>query len=123
MINNNHQNIVKFQQALRDAQGDLYIIMELCDGGDLYQWRLGNIDKEGLLEEDLMIEMLRQIAEGLNYLHGKNLGHRDIDPQNILVKDRLIKIVDFGYSFQLNTRSKLANTLAGKFLYAAPEVL
>ena len=70
-----------------------------------------------------MIEMLRQIAKGLNYLHGKNLGHRDIDPRNILVKNGQIKIVDFGYSFQSKIRSKAANTLAGKELYIAPEVL
>ena len=36
MINNNQKNIVKFKQALRDSKGDLYIIMDLCDGGDLY---------------------------------------------------------------------------------------
>ena len=46
-----------------------------------------------------MIEMIRQIAEGLDYLHGKNLGHRDIDPRNILVKNGKIKIVDFGFSY------------------------
>ena len=52
-----------------------------------------------------------------------NLGHRDIDPRNILVKNGNIKIVDFGLSFQIDTRSKPANSKVGKNLYAAPEVL
>ena len=51
-----------------------------------------------------------------------NLGHRDIDPKNIMIKKGQINIVDFGYSFQSNTRSKPANTGIGKYLYAAPEI-
>ena len=43
MLSNNHKNIAKFKQALRDSKGNLYIIMEFCDGGDLYQWRLDNL--------------------------------------------------------------------------------
>ena len=51
------------------------------------------------------------------------LGHRDIDPRNILVKDGIIKIVDFGLSFNTDARSKAATSKLGKELYAAPEVL
>ena len=40
-----------------------------------------------------------------------------------MIKDGVIKIVDFGFSSHTNTKSQLVNTLAGKFLYAAPEVL
>ena len=50
------------------------------------------------------------------------LGHRDIDPRNILVKNGQIKIVDFGLSFNIDKRSKAANSNVGKRLYAAPEV-
>ena len=51
------------------------------------------------------------------------LGHRDIDPRNILVKNGIVKIVDFGLSFNIDARSKPANSKLGKDLYAAPEVL
>ena len=67
--------------------------------------------------------MLKQIALGLNYLHGKNLSHRDIDPKNIMIKDGVIKIVDFGFSSHLRSDSEMANSMAGKRNYAAPEVL
>ena len=36
MKTNDHKNIIKFKQALRDSQGDLYIIMDFCEGGNLY---------------------------------------------------------------------------------------
>ena len=49
--------------------------------------------------------ILRQIGEGLNYMHGKNLSHRDIDPKNIMIKDGIVKIVDFGFSSHLNSQS------------------
>ena len=59
MKNNNHKNIVKFKHAVRDIRGDLYIIMEFCEDGDLYQWRQKNVDQDGLLDEKFMIEILR----------------------------------------------------------------
>ena len=95
--------------------------MEFCEDGDLYEWRKKNLGQDGLLEEKFIIEILRQIAKGLKYLHGKSMGHRDIDPKNILVKNGQIKIVDFGHSFKQNARSKAAITVTGKELYAAPE--
>ena len=39
------------------------------------------------MDEDLAIEILRQIAKGLSYLHGKDIGHRDLDPKNVLIKN------------------------------------
>ena len=97
--------------------------MEFCDGGDLYTWREKNIGQDGFVDENLIIDILWQITEGLRYLHDKQLGHRDIDPRNILVKNGIIKIVDFGLSFNIDARSKPAKSKLGKELYAAPEVL
>ena len=44
MKTSNHKNVIIFKQALRDVEGDLYIVMDFCDGGDLYQWRKINVD-------------------------------------------------------------------------------
>ena len=55
-------------------------------------------------------------------MHSKNLNHKDIDPKNIMIRGGVIKIADFGFSSHLNTKSQFANSLAGKFLYSAPEV-
>ena len=55
-------------------------------------------------------------------MHSNKLSHRDIDPKNIMIKDGVIKIVDFGFSCKLDSNSQLVNSMAGKFLYTAPEV-
>ena len=80
MRNCNHKNIVKFHQALRDSEGDLYIIMEHCSQSLEHKIKK-EIEKEGSpIEESELVEILRQIAKGINYMHGKNICHRDIGP-------------------------------------------
>ena len=49
--------------------------------------------------------------------------HRDIDPRNILTKEGVIKLVDFGFSYQLERKSQKVVSLIGKPLYAAPEII
>ena len=111
--NCNHENVVKFIRALRDDRGDLFIIMEHCDMGLMHMVTKIKEDK-GSIEERQLVNILRQIAEGLNYLHEKNLFHRDIDPRNIMVKEGAIKIVDFGFSTILSRKSLLVSTAVGK---------
>ena len=78
--------------------------MEKCDI-DLWHKIKNIIEEKGLIEEKQLVKILRQIAEGLKYMHDKNLGHRDVDPRNIMIKDGIIKIVDFGFSTILSRRS------------------
>ena len=81
------------------------------------------IEEKGHIEERQSVDILRQIAEGLKYMHDKNLGHRDISPKNIMIKDGVIKIVDFGFSTLLSRKSILVNTLVYKMFYGAPEII
>lgn len=77
---------------------------------------------QGKLPEEL--EVLLQIAKGLEYIHLKRLIHRDIKPGNILIKNGIIKISDFGLSKQLNLNDSCSMSgFRGTALYAAPEVL
>ena len=100
----NHVNIVKFEEAFRDQQGNMYMVIELCDD-NLFHKREEELGEDKYYDEKIIVGMLRQICEGLNYLHGKKLAHRDIDPRNILIKDGVIKLVDFGLSNHHNTIS------------------
>ena len=52
-----------------------------------------------------MIDILKQIAEGLNHLHSNKMCHRDLDPRNVMFKDGVIKLIDFGLSIKLSTMS------------------
>ena len=50
------------------------------------------------------------------------LSHRDISPKDIMIKDGIIKILDFGISFQQTTRSQLANDIVGRYYLMPPEI-
>ena len=117
----NHDNIVKFEEAFRDKYGNLFIILELCDD-TLYHKRDEELGENKYYDEAIILGILKQICEGLKYLHGKKLAHRDIDPKNILIKNGILKLVDFGLSNHHNTISQKAFSYVGKFFYMAPEV-
>ena len=75
-----HKNIVKFKEALRDADGDLYIFMESCDLELEGKIKKDIEESRGPIEERLLVDILREIGEGIHYMHSNKLSHRDIDP-------------------------------------------
>ena len=67
--------------------------------------------------------MLYQIADGLNYLHEKNIIHRDLKCENILInQDNKCQIADFGFARKMEEDS-ISSTFCGSAAYAAPELL
>ena len=64
--------------------------------------------------------IVRQVCQGLLYLHHKSIIHRDIKPENILVADNKVKIADFGWSVYAEGRRE---TLCGTLDYLAPEIV
>lgn len=92
-----HPNIVEVFDIVQ-SMNNIYIISELCEGGDLKQLIY---QKNGLTE----LESLRLISDvfaGLKYLFSKNIIHWDLKPANILIKGNVYKLTDFGYAKQLN---------------------
>ncbi len=112
-----HPNIITVYD-LGEAEGMVYIAMELLSGSDLRKLLQENRPMEMAVKVDLMA----QVCDGLEHAHGQQLVHRDIKPSNIfLCDDRRAKILDFGIA-----RMPLSNlTIAGKVLgspnYMAPE--
>ncbi|MBS1803693.1 MAG: serine/threonine protein kinase [Acidobacteria bacterium] len=72
---------------------------------------------------DRLLEMYAQVLAGVRHLHGLNLCHGDIKPQNILVSERLLKLTDFGSSYLPDDLYAKTRENGGTVLYSAPEVV
>ncbi|KDQ51690.1 hypothetical protein JAAARDRAFT_40928 [Jaapia argillacea MUCL 33604] len=150
-----HRHITKLIDIIR-AERNIYLIMEYCAGGDLtnYIRKRGRVEgleyipspgsppqyyphpRAGGLDEIVVRSFLRQLARALKFLRQRNLIHRDIKPQNLLLNPAspeelsrghpigvpILKVADFGFARSL-PNAMLAETLCGSPLYMAPEIL
>lgn len=116
-----HPNIIKLHDVF-ETENDLYLVMELCRGGELFD----RIKERRQYSEKEAQDVLRQICEGVNVLHERKIAHCDLKPDNFLFvsKDPAspLKIIDFGMSKSLRRREYLKH-LRGTPYYIAPEVL
>lgn len=111
-----HPGIIRLLDLLQDGS-NYYIIMELCEYGDLYKYIVDN----GRLNELESRYYLKEILEALKYVHAQGVVHRDIKPENILLDvDGHVKLSDFGLSRFVNAQG-LADTPCGSVCYASPE--
>mmetsp|Transcript_26752 Transcript_26752/g.23562 ORF Transcript_26752/g.23562 Transcript_26752/m.23562 type:complete len:507 (-) Transcript_26752:266-1786(-) len=101
----------------------LYIVMEKCEGGELFD-QIAELDGDHYSEEDCCL-ILHQIAKGVKYMHKCGIVHRDLKPDNLMyltkAVDSAIKIIDFGLAGDCNLEP--CKTPCGTAHYAAPEVL
>ncbi|XP_060188494.1 calcium-dependent protein kinase 28-like isoform X2 [Lycium barbarum] len=118
-----HENVVQFYNSFED-DNYVYIVMELCEGGELLDRILSKKDSR-YTEKDAAIvvrQMLKVAAEC--HLHG--LVHRDMKPENFLFKsskeDSPLKATDFGLSDFIRPGKKFQD-IVGSAYYVAPEVL
>jgi serine/threonine protein kinase len=118
MLKINHENIIKLHQTITSNKY-IYLIMDYCDGGDLYKF----IKTHGKLSEEESKKYFIQISKGLYFLYSNNLIHRDLKPHNILItSNNILKICDFGFVKESN-QNMLYDTLCGSPIYMAPEIL
>ena len=110
--------VVKYYDSFLE-NGDLNIVMEYCDNGDLCNY----LSKQKQpLKEDLIWQMFIKITLGLTAIHKMKVLHRDIKTLNIfLKKDMEIKIGDLGVAKELNQAS-FASTIIGTPYYLSPEM-
>mmetsp|Transcript_31762 Transcript_31762/g.64168 ORF Transcript_31762/g.64168 Transcript_31762/m.64168 type:complete len:1009 (+) Transcript_31762:429-3455(+) len=140
-----HPNICCLHDVQK-TERHIYLVLEYCGGGDLQ--RLIRTRQKGRLSEKLCRRLVRDLAAGLRFLWGKQVVHRDIKPQNLLLTGPLpsedeaenparenakniaqevtggfmLQIADFGFARHL-TGVDMAETMCGSPLYMAPEIL
>ncbi len=114
-----HPNIVEIYDV-GDYKGRRYIVMEYVPGRTLKQV----IRSRGSLEADEAIDIEKQLVSAVSEAHHKGIIHRDIKPQNVIVKsDGSIKILDFGIAIAKgNVQVTQANNVMGSVHYLAPEL-
>nr|GME11028.1 CDPK-related kinase 5-like [Ipomoea batatas] len=117
-----HSNLVQFYEAFED-QENVYIVMELCLGGELLDRILARGGKYS--EEDARAVMI-QILNVVAFCHLQGVVHRDLKPENFLFSSKdessQLKAIDFGLSDFVRPDEKL-NDIVGSAYYVAPEVL
>ncbi|XP_074085081.1 serine/threonine-protein kinase Nek1 isoform X3 [Macrotis lagotis] len=120
LANMKHPNIVLYRESFEE-NGSLYIVMDYCEGGDLYK-RI-NAQKGVLFPEDQILDWFVQICLALKHVHDRKILHRDIKSQNIfLTKDGTVQLGDFGIARVLNSTLELARTCIGTPYYLSPEI-
>lgn len=115
-----HPNVVRLYEVI-DTNSKLYLIQELGDGGDMYDYIMKH--SNGLDEEQAKI-YFRQIVNAIKYCHDLKVVHRDLKPENVVFFQQTgqVKLTDFGFSNIYESDKKLL-TSCGSLAYSAPEIL
>ncbi|KAL1022567.1 hypothetical protein UPYG_G00029360 [Umbra pygmaea] len=120
LANMSHPNIVQYKESFEEC-GCLYIVMDYCEGGDLF--KKINSQKGVQFSEEQILDWFVQICLALKHVHDRKILHRDIKSQNIfLTKDGTIQLGDFGIARVLNSTVELARTCIGTPYYLSPEI-
>jgi len=127
-----HPHIVRMFECFEERSA-LYIVMELCYGGELYV-RIVKKAREsrgvgGGFEEQTARSFFRQMLFATSYLHAHRIVHRDIKTENFLLlgeagtpEGEMIKLCDFGTAVQLTETQPRAMERIGTLSYTAPEI-
>jgi calcium-dependent protein kinase len=126
MIQMDHPNIIKLYEVYEDNRY-IYLIMEECTGGELFDRIIDRINNKNLFTEKEAAEIFKQMMSAINYCHSQGICHRDLKPENLLFlntsDDSPLKVIDFGLSKIFSQDDHKMDTKVGTAYYVSPEVL
>lgn len=121
-----HPNIVKTFDVFESSE-QIHIVMEYMEGGMLYD----SIEDGVQFDEADVVQFMRELLDGVLYLHEMGIVHRDIKPENVLCTSKQtplhVKIADFGLSSistvaDMKENRMLMSTMIGTPEFVAPEI-
>ncbi|XP_077174070.1 death-associated protein kinase 2 isoform X2 [Paroedura picta] len=117
-----HTNIIQLHDVYENKT-DVVLILELVSGGELFDFLA---QKESLSEEEAT-QFIKQILDGVSYLHTKKIAHFDLKPENIMLLDKTIpiphiKLIDFGLAHEIEDGVEFKN-IFGTPEFVAPEIV
>ena len=113
----NHPSIAKITEYFEDNE-NYYIVMEFIEGRELFE----EMFEETSFTEEKAARITQKMLTSLNHMHHRHILHRDVKPENIMINERQVKLIDFGSSTRFNKNEKLQE-ITGSCYYIAPEVL
>ncbi|XP_051485195.1 LOW QUALITY PROTEIN: SNF-related serine/threonine-protein kinase-like [Apus apus] len=115
-----HPNVVRLYEVI-DTHAKLYLILELGDGGDMFDHIMRH---EGGLAEARAKHYFAQIVHAISYCHKLHVVHRDLKPENVVFfqEQGVVKLTDFGFSNRFQP-GEMLTTSCGSLAYSAPEIL
>jgi NIMA (never in mitosis gene a)-related kinase len=117
-----HPYIVRYRENFTES-GWFCIIMDYCDGGDLTKPIDHAKRGRGAITEERALRWFTQASLALKYIHDRHILHRDLKPGNFfLMKDKDLKMGDFGIAKVLSSTDARARTQIGTPYYLSPEV-
>lgn len=129
-----HGNLVKYLGADTNDHDEMFLVMELCEGGSLSEF----VARHGRLSERTAAKIALQVVRGLKETHSKGFLHRDLKPSNLLLNEHLstaveldvalmsnpslVKVADFGLVGHLTDNGTVKRgKFGGTVLFASPE--
>lgn len=118
-----NEAVVRYWECSRTDGGHVYLVMDFVDGPSLND----EMFKRAMKPKELMI-VAHRVATGLIATHAAGIVHRDLSPDNIILRGGTAEaatIIDFGIAkdMSVGARTIVGNEFAGKYEYAAPEQL
>lgn len=115
--------VVRYSECSRTDQGHVFLVMDFIDGPSMNDIMM----RRRMDPRELMI-IAHRVAEGLVAAHARGIVHRDLSPDNVVLRDGAAEkatIIDFGIAKDTSSGAKtiVGNEFAGKYEYAAPEQL
>mmetsp|Transcript_157957 Transcript_157957/g.278863 ORF Transcript_157957/g.278863 Transcript_157957/m.278863 type:complete len:491 (-) Transcript_157957:50-1522(-) len=112
-----HPNIVKLKEVIREND-ELHLVFEHMDG-NLYEYIKG---RTKALPPNKVRNIMFQTIQALHFVHKNGYFHRDMKPENLLIKGDVVKLADFGLAREIRARPPFTDYVSTRW-YRAPEVL